>query len=393
MINPTKKFFYFKEIPNSAKFAIIAFFMALAYSLIITVWSVYIKSFVGEDYIVGFVISFLTIISLLSYIFTIPIIKKYNKSKIFKKVIFLLAVFYAILALNKSFYGFLGIATLVTFLSTLRINSFGIMIKENSSNKEISKNEGLIYTFLNMAWLIGPIIAGFFAFLFGTRFIFLIASILFLLVLILFDFSGINSTKAFKRNNKHKFKELLTFFKDKHRIFAYLLGGGVNFWWVLIYIFMPLYIIEQGFGTQYIGYFLFAVAIPLILFEYPFSRLIGKLKYKTLFKIGYLIPAVLAFLCFFMTNSYILFLLLILSSLGLAMIEPTTEAYFLRLMNQKQELKYYGIYNTTIDLSMLVAAFISSSILLIFPFKFLFLLFALIMFLLFLLSFKTKNIK
>jgi MFS family permease len=391
MITPTRNQFNLKRVPKFVRLAFVGFFMALAYSFIGTVWTLYIKNIVGKDFHVSLILSFLSLISLVAFIFTTSFLKKYDKTKIFKISIIMLMLLYPVLIFYKSLHAFLIISCLLVFFATLRINSFGILVKENSSDKGISKNEGLIYTFFNTAWVIGPIIAGFLLGILKPEYLFLFASFFFLLTLLIFNMSNINGSK-YINSKTDSIKNALSFFKNKNNVLAYLLGGGVNFWWILIYGLMPLYIISKGYPDQYIGFFLFATALPLIFLEYPFSKLVKKLKYPTLFKTGYAIPTVAAFVCFFSNNDYIILGSLVFASVGLAMIEPTTESYFLRNMKRKEELKYYNIYNTTIDINILLASLISSISLYLVPFKYLFLLFGIFMFIFFILSSKTKKI-
>ena len=83
---------------------------------------------------------------------------------------------------------------------------------------------------------------------------------------------------------------------------------------------------------------------------------------------------------------------LVLAGVGMAMVEPTTEAYFFDVLKGKEELRFYGPYNTAIDVNYFIAEIIAATILIFLPFKFLFILFGLFMLILFLLSFKIKNI-
>jgi MFS family permease len=173
---------------------------------------------------------------------------------------------------------------------------------------------------------------------------------------------------------------------------AYFLNGGVNLWWGFIYIFIPLEIIRSGLSSVWIGYFLFAVAVPLIILEYPFSKLAGKWGFKKIFKLGYLTTAVFCLICFFTGNIYLILGLLTLASIGMAMLEPTTEAYFFDILERNQDLRFYAPYNTTGDFNGFLGKIISSFILLFFPFKSLFLLFAFFMMIYFFISYKIKNV-
>ena len=374
------------------KLALVGFIASLAFAYINTIWAVYMDSFVNSMVLVGFISAFLTFISFLSYFFFIPIIEKKDKSKIYYWSLLALSLSYILFAINTKFYIFIILASLMTIITTLRVTSFGIMIKDKSSKTQLSKNEGVVFTFINLAWVLGPLIAAYVANQFGIKLVFVLSAIFIIMAFLLFRFFKIKDKNIKKKIDKNFIKNFFGFFKDKERRLAYFIGGGVSLWWVLIYLFMPLFIIRQGLNISWIGYFLFAVAVPLVLFEYKFSKLAGKKGFKKIFQMGFLIVAVFSFLCFFISNIYIILILLTLASIGMAMLEPTTEAYFFDILRKKEELRYYGPYKTKAGVNDFIGKILASSLLIILPFKYIFLLFTLFMIIMFFLSSKTKKI-
>ncbi len=73
------------------------------------------------------------------------------------------------------------------------------------------------------------------------------------------------------------------------------------------------------------------------------------------------------------------------------MIEPTSEAYFFDMIKQNQREKFYPIYNTTTNTSSVAARILGALLLLILPFKFIFVLFAVAMFFTAFLSTKARE--
>jgi MFS family permease len=378
-------------ISTMGKLGIIAFIASISFALIDTIWAVYINSFVNSASLVGFIASILTLISFLSYFLFIPFIEKSNKAKIYSYSLLSFAIAYILFAINKQFYFFIIISAILTIIQTFRITSFGIIIKDKSKRKELSRNEGIMYTFANTAWVLGPLIAGLISEKYGIPMVFLLASIFILIAFFLFKVVKLKDNRIKKRTDNHFYKNFVDFFKNKDLRIAYILGGGVNFWWSLIYLFIPLLIIKQ-LHISWVGYFLFAIAIPLITIQYYFSKLAGKIGFKKIFQMGFLIPCILALMCFFTSNIFLIMSFLIIASIGLAMLESTTEAYFFDILKGKQDLRFYGPYNTTIDVNQFLGRIISAIILLFLPFKFIFLFYSIGMFGFFLISFKTKNI-
>lgn len=374
------------------KLAVIIFIASLANALYGTIWAAYLENLVHNSSTVGFINSFLTVMAFISYFIFIPIIEKYDKAKLFLIAMFFVATSYFLLYLSDNIFLVILFATMLTVSASLKITSFGILVKDNSPRKKLSRNEGLIYTFMNSAWVIGPLLASFIILKYQDKNIFLISAILTIITLLVFLKFNFKDVKGKSKSDNNTLKNFIGFFKSKDRIIAYSLGAGVTTWWSLIFIFIPLLILDSGLKEQWIGIFLFAVAIPLIILEIPMSKIVGRKGFRKMFMISYIFVAVIALICFFVTQIYTILLLLILASFGLAILEPNTEAYFFDILKGKERYHYYGPYNTTVDVGQFLGMITSSVILLFLPFKYVFLVYSGWMFFFFLLSFKTKDI-
>ena len=389
-----KRYFYSTPI---AKLSVVSMIVALSSAMIDSVWAVYLDSFIHSEVGVGIISAALTLISLISYFIFIPLIQKSNKSKLFSNSLILFSSTYLLFALISDFFIFLFLAITVTLLYVLRMTSFGILVKDSSSEKELVKNEGLVYTFFNLAWVLGPLLAGFllakFGNMTGTTLVFVCSSVFIIIAFFIFKLAHIKNTNVIKNPSKRVWKNFADFFKQKDRVLAYVLGGGVYLWFCFIYLFIPLHIVRSGLSEAYVGYFLFVAAIPFILFEYYFSKKACDFGFKKIFKLGFLLIAICSIVCFFLNNIYIILGILVIASIGVAMIEPIAEAYFFDvLQTKKEELRFYSPYTTTVDVYHFVGRVSSTLVLFFLPFKFLFLLFAAFMFGLFLVSSRIRNV-
>jgi len=380
------------HLSGIAQLSIVGMIAAFSAALMSTVWAVYLDSFLNNAVYVGLFSTFLTLIAIAARFMFIPIIEKGDKAKLFASSLLLFVLFYIIFAINASLIVMVIVAILTTIFMSLRVSSFGILVRDASTQQGLSRNEGMVYTFSNLSFVIGPLIAGFVAARYNIRIVFLLSALFLAIGFLVFKFSRIKGDGGKKRIDRNVYKNFTDFLKSKDRVIAYLLGSGITIWWILIYLFMPLYMIRNGYTELAIGYFLFTIAVPLIVLEYMFSKVAGKIGFKKIFKIGYLSVAVLSFACFFFTNIYFIAGILVLASVGMAMLEPTTEAYFFDILKGKERYRFYSPYGTAIDFGQLIGK-VSGSIALIFlPFNYLFILFSIWMFLLFLLSFKTKKV-
>lgn len=375
-----------------SKLGIINLLTSMGLAAAVTIWTVYLESFLHNPSYVGFLTSFFTIVSLLFFFFLIPFIEKHSKTKLYLLAVAVYVISYFIFSFFSSIYLIFIFGTIIAIAASLRISCFGVIVREKVGERKVSESEGLIYTTMNIAWLIGPLVAGFMANKYSNDVVFLFSAIIMTLSIIAFSLFRIKSKKVIKKPDRKIFKIAQEFFSNKNRIFVYLLEAGITFWWALIYVYMPIYVIENNLGDIALGIFLAAIVVPLIGLEYYFGKLTARTGFKKMFSLGYFILAVSAILCFIMNNHYVVLSILVLASVGAAMIEPSAEAYFFDIVSKRQREKFYGPYNTGIEVGSFFATGVSAVILLFLPFKFIFIFFGIITALLALLSLRIKNV-
>jgi len=386
-----------KKSPLSVKsdiksLAWIKLFAGTAVAATLAIWSVFINSFVDSPAITGLISGVFAFAAFLSFFLFIPLVQKTRKGKLFISTLIITIASYIMFAFVDSLTTLIFAGILLSVAGSISVTAFGLIIKDKSKKSNLTKNEGFIFTFMNIGYVIGPLIGGYVAAVYGVKSVFWIVAFLMLISLFIFKANNIED-KRVQKPEKNAFKNFLNFFKDKQRVIVYILGGGPQFWWVLIYVFAPLFIIEKGLTTKAIGIFLFAAAVPLILTEYYFSRKVRKYGFKKMFQLGFLIPTIAGVLCFFLTGTYSILIVLVLASFGIAMLEPTTESYFLGMVTTKESGKFYGPFNTNITVNQVASKILPSLLLLILPFSYIFLIYGAFMFVFFLVSFKVKDSK
>ncbi|MBT96864.1 MAG: MFS transporter [Candidatus Pacearchaeota archaeon] len=381
-----------RHLPLVNKLGIISLLSTIGLAAITTIWAVYLNSFLHNASYVGFLTAFFIIIGSLSYIFFIPIIEKKNKIKLYFNILALFTISYLLFGLFTNLYSVIILGIIVSILASLGITCSGIIVRDKTRDSSVSKNEGIISTSRNIAFLLGPIIAGFIANRYGITNVFFFAAITMFISLNLLKLMEIKDNRVKKRVDKSSIKVFIDFFRKRERTLSYITSGGITFWWALVYTYIPIYILNNGLGKEVIGYFLAIVTIPLILTEYSFGRLAGKIGFRKIFVLGYLTIGFFTLLAFFFSNIYVILALLVLASFGAGMLEPTTEAYFFDIITKEQRDKFYGPYNTTINLNAFMGRIFAAIFLLFLPFKFIFILFGVIMFLFAIVSSRNKEI-
>jgi len=297
-----------------------------------------------------------------------------------------------LLVIFNSLISFLIIAVVITISYVFRESSFGIIFRDSVSSKELNRAESLLYTLLNIGWLVGPLIAGFFLVKFGILSVFMAATGFFTISLIFFLTMHFKpKQKKIKKINRNIKLNLLDFIKNKDLHLPYLITTGLAIWWTLIFIYTPLFIIEAGLSEFYVALFIGLAMLPLVLFEYKVGLLSEKLGLKLFFILGFTGLFIVGLICFFISNILIILLLIIIGSIFAAFIEPLKDTFFFKSIKQKDEEKYFPIYNTSRYLGGFIGKFTVVLILVFLAKQFTYLIIAFFMLIIVLLCLKLKS--
>jgi MFS family permease len=364
-----------RHLKPITKLGVTYVFLSLGISLVSTIWSVYLNSFLHSTSLVGFLTSFFTVIEVFAYLFLIPIIERTNKAKMFIFSLVFFAISYLLLSVYSNIYLIIILGALIAIFSSLRVTLAGLVVRDNTDDDSVSRNEGVIYALLNSAWFVGPFIAGYLAVTYGFSSVFFLAAVFVLMSIFVFNFFKLKDNRKTKNLDKHIFRVIIEFFKNSERALTYVLTLSVTFWWTFIYVYMPIYIVDKGFGAFFLGIFLAGISVPLIFCDYISGRIANKRGFKKLFFVGFISLGILAIFCFFISNIYVVCGLLILASISVSMIEPTSEAYFLDIVEEDERDKYYSIYTTSVNMGSLIGSLPAAALLVFFPFNSLFLFF------------------
>lgn len=370
----------------------VTLFSYLGIAIVGTIWSIYLESIIHNPSTVGLISTLFGIAGIIAFLAFIPITERHSKTKMLAVIFLLYAISYFLFSFTDDLIAVISLGLLIYIIASARVSIVGIIMRDKSKDDAVSKNTGIMYTMFNIAWLLGPILAGFLAEKMGIYFVFIIAGCLMLLSFVLLKVLGLKDNHVKKHADGNVFKLMKEFFSEKRLRLTYVLSGGISFWWAFIYIYIPIYIIESGKSDLVVGYFLAGVIAPLIFLEYPIGMLANKFGFKKMFLRGYLILAGAGFLCFFINEFYAVLILLVLGSVGIAMLEPTTEAYFFDMTTKSQKDKFYGIQNTTIDVNYAVSLFAVAIIIKFLPFEYSFLFIGAVMLIFALISLGAKEV-
>ncbi len=233
-----------KYITRIGELGFIIFLSALAISLVDTIWAVYLYQYLQSSVLVGLISTFFTVISLLSFILLIPFLEKHSCSSLYAWTLALMGISYLLFAFTESFWVIILLGIFLSILTVIRIDSFGILVSDNSRRKDLAKHEGIIYTTANLGWLVGPLIAGFISGRYGIPLIFILSAFFFFLSFLSYRIFYICSRKrTIQKLDGDILGNIKDFFSNRDLLKAYIVSDAPSIWWVFTFIYIPLYII------------------------------------------------------------------------------------------------------------------------------------------------------
>jgi len=339
--------------------------IGLAYAGVETIWSIYIYSFFPNESQVGFISAIFSLSALLSLLFAYPLFKKFSPQELLFASVGANAIILALFAQINNPTIFVCLGILNALLIGVRVQSFGVLLRHNSSKNNINKDENFIYVLMNIGWISGPLIAGYIANTIALRAVLIVSSIALLLSVysITYNKSSFRKEQPNQEINVKRLDNIKSFFRDKKRVLAYFLSGSLEVWWSISYIFLPVIMVTKyDFSLSSVGIFLFLLIIPNTLVELSTQ----KKEIKDLRKrigIGYLIISAVALIAGLSGSIFVILGAMIVGSFGVGFIEPTVEGYFFSITKEKESKKFYGSFMTAKQVGAFTGKILIASIL------------------------------
>jgi MFS family permease len=381
-----------KNIRKTTHLSLIRMILAIGFACIDTVWVLYMDSFGLSESSIGFISAGLVLVTLAFSFFSTILLEKIDEIKILLYSLIIIGTSYLVISFTDVFWIFILLTVIITMISILKTDAFDILFRDISNDSDLNEDEGLMYTLINVGWLFGPLIAGFILVNFGMDFVFITSSMfIFLGGLILYKMNLEVPKKVRESIDSNIFKNLKEFFSDKKLIVPYVVAAGIEIWWALVYIYVPLFIIKNGLSEMFVGYFLSVVIIPLVLFEFVIGKLSLNYGFRVFFFWGFFLLMVAGVVSYFSPSFYFTLIVLGLASIPMSFLEPIQDSFFFKQISSNDEEKFYPIFATAADFGSFVGK-ISVAVMLVFmPEKFAYLVIAGFMGILSLVSLKIRN--
>lgn len=350
----------------------IACIYSIAITFITPIYPSFVKSIVKSPEYVGIVVSLVSAFYLLNKLFLSRLLRVIKKQTLFRLSLIGMAIIIFFYTFIKTAQALILIELLKSVFLGSIITTMALYIRHSATRKNIGDTEGRYFFFVNIVWLIGPIVGGCLATKYGFNAVFYTVSLIYILTFIVFSL-GKREKEKFESDNHTIFQNLVSYFKDRQLLLIYLVSFGTTSWTVFLYTFVPLFLLSRNIPESIIGIVLGLAVIPLLLFEIPIGKAADRKGCRNLIFFGFFVITIALFASLFTDNIYFIIALVILAALGQAFLEPLRETYFFKITKKKDGTRYYPVNRTAIELSGIISPLLLSGILAVSNFKFVFL--------------------
>jgi len=265
---------------------------------------------------------------------------------------------------------FTGIWFLIVYIisGTLAWTSLAAILESFSIDRESGRIRGMHLSVTNAGYLLGPLLSTQLLDRFSYDGIFALSLLVFCVMLV-FNISYIRKTNHKFKKKVNAMEMLKKVVKRKNIMKIYYVSFALEFFYALMIIYVPLYLLDKGFGWDQLGVIFTLMLIPFVLVQYPVGLIADKRTgEKEILLFSFFILGI-STLMFYMSDSKDIMVwatILILGRIGAALVEILRESYFFKRIdgNDVDIIDFFGTarpvaYIVATTLSTLLLAFSS----------------------------------
>lgn len=285
------------------------------------------------------------------------------------------------LAFVDSFFVIAPLFVLYLAFYSLIFFNLDIFLESYSTDAETGRIRGLYLTIINIAILLGPLLAGLIVGEADYWKMFVVSAVL-MAILGALLLSNFRHFKDPAYGRVPFWSTLKTAWRDKNIFNIFLANLSLRFFFAWMVIYTPLYLHSfVGFSWGEIGALLAISLLPFVLFELPAGNLADKrFGEKEIMVLGFLIMgfATMGIVLIESAVFWIWAVVLFAARIGASFVEITTESYFFKHVDGT-DANIIGFFRNNRPISYTLAPIIATIALFFVEFKFLFLILGLIM--------------
>lgn len=361
---------FFKRLgaPGAEAFAVLFALESFARALLSTVLPVEALRFLGSAGGVSSVFFSASLCALATSLFIPWLVRKTARRWVYSLGFLGLAtapVFYAM----PVFEGFMA-GMVVRAVGTVAVTvCLSLYILDFIAKKDLSRSEPMRLFYSAAAWCTGPFLGVWLGEHVGRSVPFYTSSAVALVALAYFWFLRITENPAVVQKAvpvPTPLAYVRRFFAQPRLRLAWVMTTGRNVWWVVFFIYVPVYAIKSGLGPE-VGGAIVSVGTGFLFLTPLSGRLVRREGIRRVFMVGFLVAAVSTVLvAVFGGHPWIGVALIICAALGMSAIDAGGNILFLFAVRRHERAEMTTVYSTYRDVADIVPPGIFSILLRVF---------------------------
>ncbi len=358
---------------------VLVFMFTLRAALPAYVYSSFLSK-ITSDSKIGVIYAITSIFTILLFIFTPKLLKKYGNYKTILITAIINAVTLYFLSNLSNTYILILLFIITYSTTTIFYFCLDIFIEHNSKKDDVGDIRGISLTSANLAVLISPWLASLFLKDSNFSALFFISAIIMIPIILLISYN----LKGFVDPKYDEFKFWKTLKQTEHnKNIRSILACNflLQFFYSWMVIYAPIYLFEHmGFSWQEIGLIFFIMLLPFIFVQIPLGKLADKIGEKEMLAFGFIITAIATAIIPLITDKsfWSWSIVLLITRIGAAMIEVMSETYFFKKISDKST-GIISLYRSMVPVAYIVGPLLASLVIIFLPFNFIFFILGFIM--------------
>jgi len=265
---------------------------------------------------------------------------------------------------------------LVAYITFTVINwlDLDILLETCSVDQKTGKIRGLYLTIENTGYLVAPFFSGLLISKYGFQAAFGVSFLILVLVMVITSvkFRNVNECSLEKTQFIPFLKKV---FSRRNIMKVYYISFLLEFFYALLIIYTPLYLLDLGFNWLTIGKIFTLMLLPFVLLQYPAGYLADKrYEERDMMAIALLVLGVSTAGIYFIGSKSALVWAVVLfaTRIGASLIEVLRDSYFYKRIDQT-DVDITDFFRTVRPMAYIIGSLIAAPIVFIFHIKIIFL--------------------
>ena len=228
-----------------------------------------------------------------------------------------------------------------------------LYILDHVERTEYTRAEPRRLMYAGVAWMIGPTLGAWLSEAVGLWATYLLSSVAALACLTYFWRLRLRDTETltvFQGHSPNPFRHVARYAQQPRLVFAWIAAVGRYVWWVMFFIYLPIYVVESGFSRVAAGALISAGTGFLLLLPL-FARFVRRFGIRAVLRIGFTVSGVLTISAALLAGWPVLAIaVLLVSTLAMISLDAVANLPFMLLVRRGERTEMTTVYSTYRDI-------------------------------------------